>query len=277
MIRSTLVLSAALRTPAADCVAAGSVILFAAVVPSVTFVLEAAILTVDAAGVTAPRAKLAVLILSNSVLSLALIVPAAEEVDIGKSIVVLISLSLPLSDTNVIVALLASDFTDISLIESVFNPSNLVLSAALRTPAADCVAAGSVILFAAVVPSVTFVLEAAILTVDAAGVTAPRAKLAVLILSNSVLSLALIVPAAEEVDIGKSIVVLISLSLPLSDTNVIVALLASDFTDISLIESVFNPSNLVLSAALRTPAADCVAAFITAVPSAFTVDDLHVL
>ena len=132
-------------------------------------------------------------------------------------------------------------------------------------------------MFAAVVPSVTFVLEAAIPTVDAAGVTAPRAKLAVLILSNSVLSLALIVPAAVVVDIGKSIVVLISSLLPLSDTNVIVALLALDVTDISLIESVFNPSNLVLSAALRTPAADCVAAFITAVPSAFTVDDLHVL
>ena len=111
--------------------------MFAAVVPSVTFVLEAAILTVDAAGVTAPRAKLAVLILSNSVLSLALIVPAAVVVDIGKSIVVLISSLLPLSDTNVIVALLALDVTDISLIESVFNPSNLVLSAALRTPAAD--------------------------------------------------------------------------------------------------------------------------------------------
>ncbi len=240
--------------------------------------LEAAIPTVDAAGVTAPRAKLAVLILSNSVLSLALIVPAAVVVDIGKSIVVLISSLLPLSDTNVIVALLALDVTDISLIESVFNPSNLVLSAALRTPAADCVAAGSVILFAAVVPSVAFVLEAAIPTVDAAGVTAPRAKLAVLILSNSVLSFyALIVPAAVVVDIGKSIVVLISSLLPLSDTNVIVALLALDVTDISLIESVFNPSNLVLSAALRTPAADCVAAFITAVPSSLTVEDLHVL
>ena len=155
--------------------------------------------------------------------------------------------------------------------------STLVLSAAVKTPAADCVAAGSVILFAAVVPSVTFVLEAAIPTVDAAGVTAPRAKLAVLILSNSVLSLALIVPAAEEVDIGKSIVVLISSLLPLSDTNVIVALLALDVTDISLIESVFNPSNLVLSAAVKTPAADCVAAFITAVPSSLTVEDLHVL
>ena len=89
--------------------------------------------------------------------------------------------------------------------------------------------------------------------------------------------MALIVPAAVVVDIGKSIVVLISSLLPLSDTNVIVALVALDVTDISLIESVFNPSNLVLSAALRTPAADRVAAFITAVPSSLTVEDLHVL
>ena len=132
-------------------------------------------------------------------------------------------------------------------------------------------------MFAALTPVEIVVFVAAIATLEAAGVTAPKAKLAVLILSNSVLSLALIVPAAVVVDIGKSIVVLISSLLPLSDTNVIVALLALDVTDISLIESVFNPSNLVLSAALRTPAADCVAAFITAVPSLLTVEDLHVL
>ena len=111
--------------------------LLAALAPLEIVVLLAAIPTVDAVGVTAPRAKLAVLILSNSFLSVALIEPALVEDATGKFTVVEVSAALPLSLLIVAVTLAASDENDILLTLLIFNPSNLTLSAALISPATD--------------------------------------------------------------------------------------------------------------------------------------------
>ena len=111
--------------------------LLAALVPLEIVVLLAAIPTVDVVGVTAPRAKLAVLILSNSILSVALIEPALVEDATGKFTVVEVSAALPLSLLIVAVTLAAFDENDILLTLLIFNPSNLTLSAALISPATD--------------------------------------------------------------------------------------------------------------------------------------------
>jgi hypothetical protein len=83
--------------------------LLAALAPLEIVVLLAAIPTVDVVGVTAPRAKLAVLILSNSILSVALIEPALVEDATGKFTVVEVSAALPLSLLIVAVTLAAFD------------------------------------------------------------------------------------------------------------------------------------------------------------------------
>ena len=73
--------------------------------------------------------------------------------------------------------------------------SNNFLSAAVCTPAFSAVEAGKVIGFCSTVPSSITVLVAAMPIEVSFGVTSPRAKLTVVILSNSTLSLAVIVPA----------------------------------------------------------------------------------
>ena len=82
-------------------------------------------------------------------------------------------------------------------------PNNFLLSTVVKvvtcveviTPAVVEVAAGRVILFATLTPVEIVVFVAAIATLEAAGVTAPKAKFAVVILSSSVLSVEVITPA----------------------------------------------------------------------------------